>query len=320
VKIFIFFLSFLALACGVCRASSCELSKSSFSHTYSFENGKVLNYEKPRFWKDLARGPKDWSDFMKDSFTRENAPWLAGIAGSTLLLIKYDREIYEETRRFGKRMNISTEDKTKTFIKLNGVSLFRGPTDLGSAMYFLGDGWISIGLFGSFKLYGLAKDDWRASSTANQLMEGLLVTGFTTQILKWSTGRQMPKTSSGDSTGRWHPFATDYLSKRRWYDAFPSGHLATGMMCVTVLTENYPEKKYIKPVGYSLLALLSFQMVNNGVHWVSDYPLGLAVGYGIGKSVASRHVVEKGEKEARSVSFYPYLAGDTAGGALVYRF
>lgn len=74
--------------------------------------------------------------------------------------MKYDREIYEETQRFAESLGISRLDKTKTFISFNGVSVFRGHTDLGSAMYFLGDGWITIGLFTSFKVYGLLKDDW----------------------------------------------------------------------------------------------------------------------------------------------------------------
>lgn len=120
-------------------------------------------------------------------------------------------------------------------------------------------------------------------------MEGLILTGFTTQFMKWSMGREMRKMAGENSTGRWHPFARDYISKRQRYDAFPSGHLATGMMALTVISENYPEKKYVKPLGYSLLALLSFQMINNGVHWASDYPMGLAIGYGIGKSISSRY-------------------------------
>ena len=41
--------------------------------------------------------------------------------------------------------------------------------------------------------------------------------------------------------------------------------------------------RYIQPVGYTLMSLLGFQMLNNGVHWASDYPLALALGYGFGK-------------------------------------
>jgi hypothetical protein len=72
------------------------------------------------------------------------------------------------------------------------------------------------------------------------------------------------------------------------HDAFPTGHLATAMATVTVIAQNYPEKRYIKPVGYSLMTLLGFSMLNNGVHWISDYPLGIAMGYVFAK-VAVQH-------------------------------
>jgi hypothetical protein len=75
------------------------------------------------------------------------------------------------------------------------------------------------------------------------------------------------------------------------YDAFPSGHLAIGMTTVTIIALNYPEKKYIKPVGYALLGLCGFQMINNGVHWAGDYPLAILMGYGFGKLIVNRDLM-----------------------------
>jgi hypothetical protein len=37
-----------------------------------------------------------------------------------------------------------------------------------------------------------------------------------------------------------------------------------------------------------MMALLGFQMMNNDVHWASDYPLAIAIGYGLGKHAVSR--------------------------------
>ena len=31
------------------------------------------------------------------------------------------------------------------------------------------------------------------------------------------------------------------------------------------------------------MGLLGYSMLNNGVHWASDYPLGIALGYAFGK-------------------------------------
>ena len=59
-------------------------------------------------------------------------------------------------------------------------------------------------------------------------------------------------------------------------------------MTLTVISENYPEYKFIKPLGITLCSLLGYQMMNNGVHWVSDYPLGIAIGYSLGKLAVNR--------------------------------
>jgi len=132
------FLSFLNIS--FVNALSYELIKTSDTHIYRFSDGRILTYKKSSFLKDFSQSPKDFSLFIKNSFAKENLKNLGYITASTLILIKYDREIYEETQRFGRRMNISNKDKTKTFISFNGTSIFRGPTDLGSAMYFIGDG------------------------------------------------------------------------------------------------------------------------------------------------------------------------------------
>ena len=98
---------------------------------------------------------------------------------------------------------------------------------------------------------------------------------------------------------------------------FPSGHLATAMATITILAGNYPDNKYIKPVGYSLMGLLGYAMLNNGVHWISDYPLAIAIGYTCGKIVSSRghQVIPKigHDKGATSVLMPAYLGAESLG-------
>jgi hypothetical protein len=52
------------------------------------------------------------------------------------------------------------------------------------------------------------------------------------------------------------------------------------------------------------MGALGFQMMNNDVHWASDYPLALAIGYGLGKHAASRgrQVVDASEASRRAPS------------------
>ncbi len=295
------------------------------SRVYTNKDGSTLTYRQPGLWRNLGAAPSDWGLFVKESFRKENLPWLAAVGASTVLLIHYDEKLYSGVRRTGRKLNISSKDNTKTYLKIGGVSVFRGPSDLGSAMYFLGDGWINIGLFGYFETYGWLKKDWRAAQTGHQLAEGLLVTGFTTQVIKRVTGRETPRAATAER-GVWRMFPSfkDFQAHRTRYDAVPSGHMATGMMTITVIAENYPDNKYVKPLGYFLLTALGFQMVNNGVHWASDYPLGLAVGYGVGKAIArgGKTAVKRGIPATPSaLRFEPYLSPEGAAGAsLAYRF
>jgi hypothetical protein len=67
----------------------------------------------------------------------------------------------------------------------------------------------------------------------------------------------------------------------------------TATAALYVIMGNYPEKKWIKPVGYTLLGALSFQMVQSSVHWASDYPVALVMGYIIGKNIVKNKVIKK---------------------------
>ena len=148
------------------------------------------------------------------------------------------------------------------------------------------------------------------------------------KFLKRITGRESPWITMGPdgshvNGGDWHlfPGTKIYQNNVPKYDAFPSGHLATLMSTITILSGNYPDNKYIKPVGYSLMGLLGYSMLNNGVHWISDFPLAIAIGYTSGKIALShgRQIITKKLKDhGISSSLTPvYLGQGTMG--LSYR-
>lgn len=118
--------------------------------------------------------------------------------------------------------------------------------------------------------------------------------GISTQILKRLSGRQTPSRANF-AGGRWSAFPSfnNFKNEIDNYDSFPSGHLSTMMATVTVLSKNYPEKKWIKPVGYSLIGLTGFAMMNNKVHWAGDYPLAIALGHVAGSVIVNRHLKNK---------------------------
>ena len=94
--------------------------------------------------------------------------------------------------------------------------------------------------------------------------------------------------------GHWNPFPSfsAYGKYTPNYDAMPSGHVMTATAALNVILGNYPDKKWIKPVGYSLIGLLGFEMVQANVHWYSDYPIAMVMGYIIGKNIAKSKITK----------------------------
>ncbi len=259
------------------------------SQSYKISAEEQHTYQKPSGLPFITNFFKDYSLLYDQYLNREHIPHLVAIAGSTAVSVYYDEKLLLESQKLGRQWHISSEDKTKTFFRISSFDI-RFPTDLGSSMYFIGDGWTHGSIAFSFLGFGYFGDDYRAWCTSYALFEGLLTTGVASQALKHITGRESPivRTAPG---GIWRIFPNqiDYHKEIPKYDAFPSGHVATAMMTLTVLSENYPEYYLIKPLGYGLLTMLSFQMMNNGVHWFSDYPLALALGYALGKISAANY-------------------------------
>ena len=143
----------------------------------------------------------------------------------------------------------------------------------------------------------LNKNDYRALNTSNELVEALISVGIATQTIKRVTGRQSPTIAiaDGNNGGAWNPFPSfgAYSKNTPNYDAMPSGHMATYMATLTIIATNYPELKWIKPVGYTLGSVLAFNMLSGKVHWASDYPIGILMGYVIGKNIANRRIIKK---------------------------
>lgn len=268
-------------------------------------------YKKPGTFVFISNIPSSLLSFGNSMFNKEYTLANILIGTTTAFLIASDQSIYNQVSKWGQNWGIGNEDKTKTLFSIGNYPIFRGPTDLGSAMYFIGDGWTHIGLSLSFLTAGLIENDNRALQTASQIAQVILTAGIATQLLKHITGRETPILAS-QSGGIWRLFPNqiDYHKNVPKYDAFPSGHLAVAFGTLTVIAENYKDYKWIRPVGYSLLALLSFQMVNNGVHWISDYPLALGIGYLFGKIAVSsgrREIKNDSDKVSSRFKIYPII-------------
>jgi hypothetical protein len=222
----------------------------------------------PLKWHSMLTNlPGDWNQYYQLKFHITNIPEFVGLSVLTAGLLVTDQATYEVSDRWYKESRAVT-----------GVSDF---------FVSLGDGKSQFALAGAFAAYGLLKDDQHALRTGSQIVEAVLASGAVVQLLKHVTGRESPFVrTSPTGTWRWFPNQLDYLKHVPAYDAFPSGHICTSIATVIVIAENYPETKWIRPVGYVVSGLVGVGMVNRGIHWYSDYPLGLALGYVFGMIAA----------------------------------
>ncbi len=217
----------------------------------------------PSWYQMFTNLPGDWAQFYKTTFTSENIPLYAGVTFLTAGLIMSDETTWKGSNKLYKSSR-----------KLKDASDF---------FTEIGDGRTQFGVAGAFAIYGLLTSDNRALRTASQVTQAILASGAVVQVLKHITGRQSPFVST-KSAGRWDffPNQINYHKHVPSYDAYPSGHVTTTLASVIVIAENYPDVKWIRPLGYTLTGLLAISMVNNGIHWYSDYPLAIVLGYTFG--------------------------------------
>ncbi|CAN5465021.1 phosphatase PAP2 family protein [soil metagenome] len=261
---------------------------------YMEKNGDSFYCDKPRFFDFATNIPKNGAGYFRQSFQQKNLYKLGIVAASTAVLIIFDQQITDGFQRFTRRNGINANEDFKPIVtvKLFGkkTNLGKWPRNVNTAFYNIGQGSSVVLMAAGFFIGGKLKHDNRALQTASQLGESFLALGFGTQVMKYATGRENP-TDASVPGGRWRPFPSfsNFQNSKPKYDAFPSGHLATFVSAVTIISENYPTKKWIKPVGYTISGLLSLSMLNNGVHWAGDFPLGFALGYGYGKYIAKKN-------------------------------
>ncbi|MEP7280120.1 MAG: phosphatase PAP2 family protein [Bacteroidota bacterium] len=286
----------LAVAFSVLFNSLQAQTKDRIAESFSADNNPKSEpvYARPRPFSFITNLPKDVWGVTKSPFQKNGWKRFLALTAASAVLIHYDQQLLNDAMSLGRTIHWQpqTDYKVVVSIKRSGgdIKIFKMPRNINSAFYNLGEGWIGVAIGGGFWLQGKISNNYRSLQTASDLMEGFTSAAILTQVVKRISGRQSPfmRTAPG---GRWKPFPSfgAFGNNTANYDAFPSGHLATMMTTITILAENYPENKWIRPIGYTLMGLTSFAMMNTEVHWAGDYPLALVIGYLNGKIITARH-------------------------------
>ncbi|WHF52968.1 phosphatase PAP2 family protein [Chryseobacterium gotjawalense] len=259
---------------------------------FQLSESTTLIYQKPRISDIYRKIPKNLAGVGQNVVSKNIYGYSLLALGSTIALVAVDPAILKTGRRLGESVGFSEDH---TYYNLGPFKII--PGDIGSFVYFMGNGTVFILIGTGLATYGLLADDYRAQSTSMQLVQSILLSGLISQPLKRLSGRESPfeTANSVRDHSNWNPVPSfpAYQKNTSKYDAMPSGHLITGIAAWIVLSENYPEKKWIKPLGFSLMGLMSFEMVQSKVHWASDYPIAILLGYLIGKNVAKNAMIKK---------------------------
>lgn len=220
----------------------------------------------PAFWEMITDLPSDLKEFGRLTIDKKNLPILVGVLGMTAITVVTDYESW-----LAARIPTNESEDVRQFSNM-GVSM--------------GDGFFQFSIVGVFAASGAALGNRKFLRTASQITESILATGIVVQIIKHVTGRESPF-SSDDRRGVWRLFHNqlDYHLDFQNHDAMPSGHLSTAVTTFIVIQENFPEQKWIPFIGWPVMGWIAFGLAGTNIHWWSDYPIAVALGYSFAKII-----------------------------------
>lgn len=245
--------------------------------------------------------PSDYYQFFHRAFTIKDLATLAEVTAATGSFLLLDQPGWRFNRKLYNKSPIIRKTSDIAVIMGNGTYQF-----IGGAL---------------FAASGFLFNDRTALRTGSNVAEAILSTGLFVQLLKRVTGRESPIAAS-ESGGEWDLFPSikEYQKHQPEFYSFPSGHLSTATAIFTVISNNYPDVKWIKPVGYSLLGILSISLVNKGMHWYSDLPLAYFLGYSFGNIIAPVRNPAENETDKSSLSLLPSIGNHGFQLQMTYSF
>lgn len=181
---------------------------------------------------------------------------------------------------------------------------------------------VTVGAF--LYIYGKYTSDNRMVGASFAVLQAGLITVSYISILKGITGRAHPDPNSPLDREEVSESFNFGLVRGGIYRGWPSGHVGGTMAVASTLAGYYPEKTWLKYVGYGWVAytMASVSAFHKGtMHWLSDAIAAGFMTYSIGQSVGSyfRDEIPANTEEIK-FRFLPIVESDYTGIYLGYSF
>jgi len=159
----------------------------------------------------------------------------------------------------------------------------------------------TLGTAGVLALGGLALQKKAWTRTSVHVVEALAYTKLVTGLAKSAINRSRPHAASTPLTANLGGFQGAHSKL-----SMPSGHTARAFALASVLAHD-AGRWYVSVPAYGTAASVALERVHSGDHWLTDVMVGGALGYLIGRSVASPPSKRDG------VRYMPILSTDRLG-------
>lgn len=232
----------------------------------------------------------------KDSFTGSNTYLhLSAVAVTPLLIV---------TGVDGKVNEAFDEQNSNDIYRPGAIGGVLAPVLLGAPLF----------------IHSQVKDDHETLRASYAVLHSTVITLGYVSLLKGLTGRPEPDNSKPESSQEQSEEFNFGFLKRGINYGWPSGHMATTMALASTMTHYYPEKIWVKWVGYGASAYMFGVVIahhQSQYHWFSDAVAGALIGYAIGSTVGSNFRDAQNEEKA---ALMPILDKERSGIQVVWKY
>ena len=96
------------------------------------KNGEVREYPRPKWHEPITNLPKDFMTTNRSFIENGNAWYLGGAVAATALLVPFDQQIVDGSRKLADNLGMSPENKYAKFGPI--------PKSVGAGLYMIGNG------------------------------------------------------------------------------------------------------------------------------------------------------------------------------------